>query len=946
MKKNFYLVILLLIFIIFNSNNILAQPSYIQPCVASGNGTDYPIGPGQTYTSIHDIPWGNLQPGDTVRIHYRSTPYREKILIRSKGTETNPIRICGVPGPNGERPIIDGDGAVNDPDDAGTTGYGGYAPMQGLGLIMIYERDYYDKAKNIIIDGLHIRNARDQFQFTDVSGNQQTYPSGAACIRVQSGDNITIRNNEIENCSNGIFTMSQGRDDPGNPSQSNDNGLTRNLLIEGNYIHNNGQPGSYREHGIYAQAVGVTYQYNRFGPNFAGSEGTTLKERAAGSVIRYNWFDSGSARSLDLVEVEDAKTWYIAEQYLNFLGCTDANNCPNLNQTRWNQVQNYENMYRETFVYGNFFNHIGSQTQAGSLVHYGWDNDINIAREGKLYFYNNNISIQQDQSDSWRFRLFDMRNDYGGTPTSKETIEVFNNIIYNRSETNGATISFFCMSQSGGTINFGKNWISNYDQQANISGCYGGSRVPPTLNGLSNLIDGTNAPAPMDVNLQTINTPLVLNQAQSLPSAVSSYQPTLEYLRHNNLQNRINLNDLGAMAVSSGGGDTIAPIIILTGANPQTITQGQAYTELGATASDNVDGNLTSSIVIDSSAVNTAVVGTYSVTYNVSDSAGNAATQVSRTVNVVSAPDTTAPIITLTGANPQTITQGQAYTELGATASDNVDGNLTSSIVIDSSAVNTAVVGTYSVTYNVSDSAGNAATQVSRTVNVIASQNNGNSGGSSGGNSGSGGSNNNSGGGSNSSSGSSSRKKSSKKYVCRDSKALNYQERGIHKWSICKYNLDKIKEEKEDIKEEKEGIKISPELEKLKKSLLGDVSRTDKEVVVVLQEIITKLTKQVQELKNKNNSFAQNISKKCFVNKHRWGSRGEEVVRIQEFLRQQGLFAFPRNTGFYGRITFEAVKKFQQKYEDVILKPLGLKYPTGNWYSLTIKKANQLSDCQ
>ena len=76
--------------------------------------------------------------------------------------------------------------------------------------------------------------------------------------------------------------------------------------------------------------------------------------------------------------------------------------------------------------------------------------------------------------------------------------------------------------------------------------------------------------------------------------------------------------------------------------------------------------------MIDASAVNTAVVGSYSVTYDVSDSEGNAAVQVTRTVDVV---DSTAPIITLIGANPLTLEVGTAYTELGATAWDDGDGS-------------------------------------------------------------------------------------------------------------------------------------------------------------------------------------------------------------------------------------------------------------------------------
>src|SRR5690606_39340919 len=91
------------------------------------------------------------------------------------------------------------------------------------------------------------------------------------------------------------------------------------------------------------------------------------------------------------------------------------------------------------------------------------------------------------------------------------------------------------------------------------------------------------------------------------------------------------------------------------------------YTELGATANDACFGDISGSIVIDASAVNTAVVGTYTVTYNVDDANGNPAAQDTRTINVE---DTTIPTIKLNGANPQTIEACGTYTELGATAND------------------------------------------------------------------------------------------------------------------------------------------------------------------------------------------------------------------------------------------------------------------------------------
>ena len=88
------------------------------------------------------------------------------------------------------------------------------------------------------------------------------------------------------------------------------------------------------------------------------------------------------------------------------------------------------------------------------------------------------------------------------------------------------------------------------------------------------------------------------------------------------------------------------------------------------------------------------------------------------TVNIITGtPDTTPPVITLTGASTINLEVGDTYTELGATATDNQDGDISSSIVITGT-VNTNAAGTYTRFYNVSDSAGNAASQVTRTVIV------------------------------------------------------------------------------------------------------------------------------------------------------------------------------------------------------------------------------------
>lgn len=149
--------------------------------------------------------------------------------------------------------------------------------------------------------------------------------------------------------------------------------------------------------------------------------------------------------------------------------------------------------------------------------------------------------------------------------------------------------------------------------------------------------------------------------------------------------------------------DTTPPVITLTGNNPQIVQLGASYMELGAITDDG------SNIVINSSGFVNAV-GNYNITYNAVDSSGNVATEVVRVVNVV---DTVAPIITLTGANPQIVAVGDGYSELGATSDDG------SVVVIDSSAFVDAL-GSYNITYNSTDASGNIATEVIRTVTVQA----------------------------------------------------------------------------------------------------------------------------------------------------------------------------------------------------------------------------------
>lgn len=158
--------------------------------------------------------------------------------------------------------------------------------------------------------------------------------------------------------------------------------------------------------------------------------------------------------------------------------------------------------------------------------------------------------------------------------------------------------------------------------------------------------------------------------------------------------------------------DNTAPVITVLGDNPFTLEVGSSYSDPGATASDIHDGDLTSSISSGGS-VDTSVLGANTITYDVTDLAGNTAIQAVRTVDVV---DTEKPVITLNGTDPVTVEVHGAYSEDGATVNDNYDAGLTATIT---GTVDTSTVGSYTLYYDATDSSSNSAIQVTRTVDVV-----------------------------------------------------------------------------------------------------------------------------------------------------------------------------------------------------------------------------------
>jgi len=157
--------------------------------------------------------------------------------------------------------------------------------------------------------------------------------------------------------------------------------------------------------------------------------------------------------------------------------------------------------------------------------------------------------------------------------------------------------------------------------------------------------------------------------------------------------------------------DITPPVVTLEGNATVSIREGSTYTDAGATAEDTKDGPLTAST---SDTVDTNTIGTYTITYTATDAAGNVGTAV-RTVNVVA---NIAPVVTLNGASSITIRQNDTYTELGATANDAEDGNVTASIVITGGPVDTANPAEYTLVYTATDAEGKTGT-AERVVTVV-----------------------------------------------------------------------------------------------------------------------------------------------------------------------------------------------------------------------------------
>ncbi len=478
--------------------SLAAESFFPGACLTSGKGHDYQVGPGRgQLASLDQVPWENLSAGDTVRIFSRAQPYVGKFAINALGTAAAPVRVCGVKGANGERPIIDGANATTRP----TLSFGrasASAINETRGIAMIVARgsaNWGTMAPTYIqIDGLKFQRAHPAYSFTGLNGTSTAYTDFGSCIWIEQGQHITIADNEITDCAQAIFSRS---------SDGGDAFLTKDIRIAGNDMYGNGIVGDMHMHTTYIQSVGVTYEFNHYGPLRAGALGNSIKDRSVGAVVRYNRIEDG-AYGIDLVEAEDYPRTALAKP-----------------------------AYRASFVYGNQL-----VLPAGSIgVHYGGDHIGSEAqyRKGTLYFYDNTVHFTGNANGVYLFRL----------STTEETAQVWNNVFVF-----DARIRYPAMRISqdvaagytaGGILNLGVNWIN--------AGWGDGDRwhpVPGQLNGRQNMITG--AVLPIELNtLRPLGDSIILGKARK--ESMNIAVPPVRYQLDTNLQPQVrgSVADLGAV---------------------------------------------------------------------------------------------------------------------------------------------------------------------------------------------------------------------------------------------------------------------------------------------------------------------------------------------------------------------------------------------------------------
>ncbi len=515
----------------------------------TASAATYEVGPGLARTHLRDVPWANLQPGDFVNIHVTPGGYHEKIQISASGTAQAHIVIRGIPDPvTGALPVIDGKDAIEDP---------AYDPRHPKftewSVILVSPRaaTYVYGAYHVSfvdIENLAIRNASytgdGSITYTDKSGTVRGYGAFASGIYVEWAHDLAIRGCEISDCGNGIFAN----------SKTQGGQVTRRLLIEGNYLHDNSNPpipdpadptgvplsNGFGEHHIYVECAGSIIQYNRFGPLRVGAHGTAIKNRSSGIIIRYNEFVMNGESNV--IAMPNAQG-----------GTDDINLQPD---------------YLDAFVYGNL---ITIEDYPGSMTVFmfgAFDGAPLYApvHRGTLYLYNNTIINHHAGVALLLLSGASYTSNANITNPTYENVDIRNNVFYTDPALQSNIYNAFRFTNSGttnggGDITLGKNWISPGWTKTAPAQTWSGALLG-TANLLVGDADGLNDPHLADIDgrdYHAVSGSNILDAAGPLAPDASAFPVAREYLATQTSQLRPLLGSAADLGALESAGDPPPP---------------------------------------------------------------------------------------------------------------------------------------------------------------------------------------------------------------------------------------------------------------------------------------------------------------------------------------------------------------------------------------------------
>lgn len=538
-----------------------------------GSAAVYEVGPGKALTSLFAVPWKSLQPGDVVNIYPKPGGYKEKIQVSESGTAAQHIVIRGVPDPvTGSLPVLEANGAVEDPSTDWRS-----PVLSDFGMITVSPRksNYVYGTTHVSfvdIENLEIRNCiyttDKSIAYTDQFGQVRGYDGFSCGIYIEWARDFTVRGCEIHHCGNGLFANSKN-----GSAQS-----SARLLIEKNYFHDNSLKATvdpvtgatisngYHEHHIYTESVGVTIQFNKFGPLLPDAHGVAIKDRSSGEVIRYNEFDMTEESNVLALLDPQGGSGFIELQ-------------PD---------------YRDSYVYGNLIT-IENYASGISLFWWGSYNGASsyaAEHRGTLYFYNNTVVIHHSRATLF----FLPSTDYVGNAAVQEVVDCRNNIFYVDPAGQTNVYDALCWftggaTNGGGAINLGANWVSPGTQKDAPFHGYGGA-----LNGVANLIvgdvGGANDPHFVDLSGHDYHATKSANTVDAggpLAAAVlPAYDDVLEYLAPQNSTPRLQVGgkmDLGALESGGAGIPTPTPARCLNISTRGKVESGNSVMIGGLTVS-------------------------------------------------------------------------------------------------------------------------------------------------------------------------------------------------------------------------------------------------------------------------------------------------------------------------------------------------------------------------